>query len=100
MTPYSFRLEKSSGFAIPRAFQLAPASLLATTGVKSAAYSMGRWRFTESLAQSKAGEQLFQESRINRIGLPGASLAEATPAKDLRPEESLPSSCKNLNENG
>ena len=35
--------------AIPRAFQLAPHSLPATTGVKSAAYPMGRWRFTESL---------------------------------------------------
>jgi hypothetical protein len=50
LTLYSFRLEKSSGFSIPRAVQLAPASLPATIAVKSAAYSMGRWRFTESLA--------------------------------------------------
>src|SRR2546429_7025772 len=49
MPPYFFRLEKSSGFCHPGAFQLALASLAATTGVKSAAYSMGRWRFTESL---------------------------------------------------
>src|SRR5947207_4941298 len=49
MPPYFFRLEKSSGFCHTGAFQLALASLAATTGVKSAAYSMGRWRFTESL---------------------------------------------------
>src|SRR5205807_3162907 len=50
MPRYFFRLEKSTVSAIPRAFQLALASLAATTGVKSAAYSMGRWRFTELLA--------------------------------------------------
>src|SRR5207248_5597135 len=50
MPRHSFRLEKSSGFCHPGAFQLALASLAATTGVKSAAYSMGRWRFTESLS--------------------------------------------------
>src|SRR2546430_15522295 len=44
MPRHSFRLEKSSGFCHPGAFQLALASLAATTGVKSAAYSMGRWR--------------------------------------------------------
>jgi hypothetical protein len=49
LTLYCFRLQKSSPFSIPRAFQLAPASLPGTTGVKSAAYSMGRWHFTESL---------------------------------------------------
>src|SRR5205807_7899283 len=49
MPRYFFRLEKSTVSAIPRAFQLALASLATTTGVKSAAYSMGRWRFTESL---------------------------------------------------
>src|SRR5437764_8498371 len=52
MPPYSFRLEKSSGFCHTGAFQLALASLAATTGVKSAAYSMGRWRFTESLSHA------------------------------------------------
>ncbi len=55
--PYSFRLAKSNRASslqaisvIPRALQLAPASLAATTGVKSAAYPTGRLRFTESLA--------------------------------------------------
>jgi hypothetical protein len=54
----------------------------------------------QAAAQSKPGLQSFPESGINRIVLLGGSLAEANPAKDLRPEESLPSSCKNLNENG
>jgi hypothetical protein len=35
--------------AIPRAFQLATAALSGTTDLKSMAYPMGRWRFTESL---------------------------------------------------
>ena len=51
MPRHSFRLEKSSGFCHPGAFQLALASLAPTTGVKSAAYSMGRWRFKESLGK-------------------------------------------------
>ena len=42
LTLYSSRLEKSTGFCDPASFQLAPASLPATTGVKSAAYSIGR----------------------------------------------------------
>jgi trehalose-6-phosphate synthase len=61
--------------AIPRAFQLAPDSLPATTGVKSAAYSMRRRRFTESLPTGLAklsgvvGNCPHEKTRIERRGL-------------------------------
>src|SRR5437660_415698 len=76
MPRYFFRLEKSTVSAIPRAFQLALASLAATTGVKSAAYSMGRWRFTELLGLGEGGLTLSLRGCSVRNSLPSKSLSK------------------------
>src|SRR5205807_3761366 len=75
MPGISFDSKNQAVSAIPRAFQLALASLAATTGVKSAAYSMGRWRFTESLGRQSPRRAWLIWARQRRTGFVAQEVA-------------------------